>query len=61
MYCVIGSVGCRGGIYDVHMMIFPMFVGVFIARVLVSVVGICMKVKLFLMKIATPEHIPSDL
>ena len=38
-----------------QMMMSPMFVGVLIASVLLSCVGICVYVMFFLMRIATPE------
>ena len=58
---MIGSVGKRGGMYDVQMIMSPMVVGVLIANVLSSCVGICVYVISFLMRIATPEFWPKDL
>ena len=61
LYCMVGSDGKRGGMYDVHMIMSPMFVGVLIASVLSCCVGICVYVMSFLMRIATPELRPKDL
>lgn len=43
------------------MMMFPMSVGVLIASVLLSNVGICVNVMSFFMRIATPEFSPIAL
>ena len=61
MYCSIGSVGILGGMYDVHIIMSPIDVGVLMASVLSSVVGICVYVICDLTNIATPECCPKDL